>query len=101
MRNRINDSAKAGYNGIDRSVFSAINDVSRGIQHRTEQEEMEEFYETIGMLPIPLDRIIVLSKIEGTSNEAIADVVGVSRQAIDKRLDRILKNIREIYDRAK
>ena len=69
----------------------------------SQAEEIEQYslmYRLIGMLK-PIDKSIILMWLDGNSYDDIADVVGLSRNAVASRLKRAKDSLASMYENIK
>lgn len=81
MRSRI-DSAKAGYNHVEESVFG--------------KEDASILHEALSKLPERQREVFILHKLEGKSYKEISELLAITPSAVNQHIQRATKTLRNI-----
>lgn len=84
-------------NDKDEWVASQEHDPFYNLCRETPEEERNRLYYAISQLSDAEQRMIDYEYFKGYSHKRIAEMEGVSRQAIEQRLERIIKKLQEIF----
>jgi len=84
-------------NDKDEWVASHENDPFYNLCRETPEEERNRLYHAISQLTEVEQRMIDYEYFKGYSHKRIAEMEGVSRQAVEQRLERIIKKLQEIF----
>lgn len=94
--NLINDSQRHNEQPLE-----ALDDVAESLrcqrpqpdQQLNDQQHLALFVKQLNDLPVTLRSIIVLSRVHGVSNKQIALQFGLSAKAVEKQINRAIRNI--------